>query len=606
MSGRDQPTRIASVEDADESGNIIEGTGRYAASVGSPTKANTSRARKEKSKRDSSSPITSGLTDSDSTVHPRRDSRPKSSSTKEREKSTSGSSKKALVTMRPNVKHPKTTPSMPRREVEASYYGVYPTVTPASSRPRAQTSHPPRPVSYYGPPSSSRPPLSNARFYPPPQLPSPGPMSFPAPSWSGPLMGVPYGTPSPGPPGPIISQQPQPDYFTPQPRPLESRFGTSFSSARPQSAMGFRQTPRAIADYEYDEQDYQDKALTRRSSMQRKPPSKHEDDRRAMPPPQRPASARPTTLAFRPPSGPPPGTPARRAVGFPDEDLIGGDIDLFHDLSPREVRSEHREFPKQIPIRSRSRRPSVGATSIYDQGDYHTEVAGRSSRRNSYYGNRSASSGSGYEDKLRQATLYQDDIAGGNPAMPLTAETLRKAGKNGGSSRSTRSSGSHDESEYRQSATTRTTRSSANNDEDVTIRVKGTTTLKVGGAEMQCQDGAEINISRNGAATPFRATSDKSSYYDQDDRRTRLDRPATRNRASSQAQSYSRTPKHEEYDPKYKYPHSRYEPTTFDEPYDSGPASYGSSYGHRPPIPPYPAYPGTATSYATTPREDDY
>lgn len=279
-----------------------------------------------------------------------------------------------------------------------------------------------------------------------------------------------------------------------------------------------------------------------------------------MPPPQRPASARPT-VGFRPP----PTATARRNVAFDDDDLAGGDPTMFRAMSP----PSQYQYPPQTVV-PRTRRPSVGATSIsYDSGAFRTEVATtRNSRRHSYLGGHSVSSGSAYEDKMRQAAAYQDDIGGG-PTMPLTAESLRKASKNGGSSRSTRSSGSRDESEYRRSATTRTTRSSGNgNDEDVTIRVKGQALLKVGGAEMQCQDGAEINITRGGPG-PYQGGSDQSSYIEAEDRRTRMERPATRTRASSQAGSYSRT-----LQPRYDMPLSRYD-----------------TYQYPPVIPPYPPYP---------------
>ncbi|KAK3370122.1 hypothetical protein B0H63DRAFT_308024 [Podospora didyma] len=537
MSAREPPPKIASVEDADESGNPIEGTGRYAASTyaastyapstyapstyaPSPTKEkpNTGRQRRERSRRETSSPIPSALTDSDSTVHPRRDSLKKSPRDRDRHDSNTIMPSHH----RPPVKQSKTTSSLPRKDMEASYYGVNPTVTPASSRPRAQTSNP-RPASYYG--GASRPPLANARWYQN-QTPAPLPTSFPPPSWAG-GGAVPYPSPSPS---PVVMQQPPlQDYFS-SARPLEARFSTG---PRPQSAIGFRGgAPRAIGYDDYEEEPPVQKSVVRRPSSHRKS-SRAEDDRKMPPPPpRRTASARPTTLAFRPP---PPSTPApmRRSGPFDDDDLVAGDNELFRDVSPLAP------YDYGAPVLRTRRRPSVGAASIaYELGEFRTEVAGRNSRRNSYYGGQSTSSGSAYEDKLRQASIYQDDVTGG-PAMPLTAETLRKAGRNGGSSSATRSSDSRDESEYRQSATTRTTRSSAN-DEDVTIRVKGNTVLKVGGAEMQCRDGAEINIISRGA-TPFRSNSDQSSYIDQDDRRTRYERPppplTARTRASSQARS---------------------------------------------------------------------
>ncbi|KAK4114883.1 hypothetical protein N656DRAFT_796496 [Canariomyces notabilis] len=555
MSRRGERPIVASVEDVDENGNVVEGTDRYASSVApsSPAKEqpNTGRAR-NKGRRSSSSPITtSALTDSDSTVHPQRDSK---KSSKDRDKSVS---KKALMAAsRPPVKHAKTTSSIPKRD-EASYYGVDPTtITPATSRPRAQTS---RPSSYYGP---SRPPPANARFYanqPPTPLMT---GSLPPHSWLGPGPLPPYPPPSPS---PVIMQQPpppHPDYFTrpPEARPLEARFG-SLGSVRPQSSMGFRPSRAAI---EYD--DYEtppERTLARRPSTTRKV-SKGEADRKTMPPPPRPASARPTALAFRPP----PSTSARRTVGFEDRDPDDDDP-LFRDLSPLAPASYG--YTPPMPFRPR---PSFGATEAsFDIHDFRTEVAGKGHRRHSYYGGHSASSGSAYEEKVRQATRYQDDVAGGSQ-LPLTAESLRKAVRNGGSSRSTKSSGSHDESsEYRQSATTRTTRSSANNDEDVTIRVKGSTVLKLGNAEFQCQDGAEINISSRGGTADIRASSDRSSYLDQDDRRTRVDIPSARARASSRARSYSRN--FAKYDAGSDYDAYDY-PQPLPPPYPPYPSAYSS------------------------------
>jgi len=162
----------------------------------------------------------------------------------------------------------------------------------------------------------------------------------------------------------------------------------------------------------------------------------------------------------------------------------------------------------------------------------------------------------------------------GGPGLQLTAESLRKASRHGSSSRS---SGSYDESDYRQSATTRTTRSS-NENEDVTIRVKGGATLKIGGTEMKCRDGAEINI--NSRALPsFLAENDtKSSYYEDERRLPRIERPPTRARTNSQSGSYSRSiPK---YDTSPKY-----------EPSPLGYAPYYSRRDSYQEVPPYPTYP---------------
>jgi len=271
------------------------------------------------------------------------------------------------------------------------------------------------------------------------------------------------------------------------------------------------------------------------------------------------------------------------------------DDPLFH-LSPLGPGSY--DYTNPFPPPRRNTTTDFG----YEVPDYQTEVAGKV-RRNSYYGGNSGSSGSAYEDKIRHATRYQDVVVGG-PQMPLTAETLRKAGRSGTSSRSTRSSGSHDESEYRQSATTRTTRSTAPNDEDVTIRVKGSTVLKFGNTEMQCEDGAEINITSRSGNAEIRATggSDRSSYVDrEDDRRTRVDIPKSRARAQSRAKSRPRSfsqnlSKYEAPGPKYDFGTPRG--------YDAGPLRYdhlGADYDafttYAPPLPPpYPEYPSSYSS----------
>ncbi|KAK1760981.1 hypothetical protein QBC47DRAFT_19140 [Echria macrotheca] len=521
MSGRIRRPTPAFCEDADEADNIIEGTFRCAASsVASPTKEKPNTGKTRNKRRDSTSP----LTDSDSTELARGDHFKKS---RDREHSSKNKAIVPTPAMRPPVKHARTTSGIPKKEMEASYYGVSPThTTTPSSRPRPP---PPasnnRPASYYGG-NPNRPPLANARFYA--QQPAvQTPTSFPPPSWAG-QVASPF--PPPPSPGPVISQQPQ-DYFS---RPLEDRF----SSSRPRSSMGIRNNQNPVQP-DYDDDQLYDTTLTRRPSTTRRD-SKAKEDRRAMPPPmRRPATTRPTTLAFRPPPSTP--VPVRRSSVFDEEDFRGDHL-LFQDISP------HQPYEYGAPLqRARSRGPTVGATSIYDAGDFRTEVATSRNRRHSYYGNKSASSGSGYEDQLRQATIYQEETGG--PGIQLTAETLRKAGRNGSSSRSTRSSGSHDESDYRRSATTRTTRSS--NDEDVTIRVKGNATLKVGGAEMKCRDGTEINIASR-VMPNIRTVSDWSREdYEERERRPRIERPPTRTRTNSQAGSYARSiPK---YDPPISY-----------------------------------------------------
>ncbi|KAJ3474483.1 hypothetical protein NLG97_g9825 [Lecanicillium saksenae] len=106
------------------------------------------------------------------------------------------------------------------------------------------------------------------------------------------------------------------------------------------------------------------------------------------------------------------------------------------------------------------------------------------------------------DSKIRDAQDYQDAITGG-PKTPLTAEMLHKATRGNPGSQSTRSSGSRDDSEYRRSYTTGITRSSSGNgSEDVTI--------KVGGAVLTVQGGAEITLSSRGQPQ-IRSGSDRSS-----------------------------------------------------------------------------------------------
>ena len=539
MSVRPEP-RFACVEDVDEvSGDVIEGTGKYAQSNASPVKerSNISKTRHDsrRERRNSISPTQGGgLTDSDLTPHPspvRRDSRPKTS--REKERPSSSSTKKAVVTMRPQPKHSRTMPPPPP---PSTYYGVPATVTP--SRPRGQTM---RPASYY---ATSRPPPANARWYSQQPTPPPLPTSYPPQPWSAP------------PPQTLVYAAAQPvvqqDYFS---RPLEHRFG------RPQSAMGF-QAPRSSYD-DYEQENERPPVVersSRRTSLHKKIFKPDDADARAMPPPQRASTTRPTSSA---PFRPPPTTPARRSLIFDADDLTG-DTDLFRDISPQQPYG----YGAAPVVRSRSRRPSVGAaTMAYDTAPapYHTEIArrpSRSGRRSSYMAN------SAYEDKLREATAYQNDV--GSATIPLTAETLRKANKNSTGSRSTRSSGSQDESDYRQSATTRTTRSSG--EEDVTtIRARGTIKLTIGDAEMRCEDGAEISFSSM-RGPGYRGGSDKSSYMDHEERRTRVERPVTRTRSNSQAGSFSRA-----------LPPYEPAPTAF---YD-----YGQSYHEIPPYPTYPSHP---------------
>jgi len=178
-------------------------------------------------------------------------------------------------------------------------------------------------------------------------------------------------------------------------------------------------------------------------------------------------------------------------------------------------------------------------------------------RRASYYGTSAATSGhtsssaaSGLEAKLNAATNYQDDVGG--PTPQLTTEALKKQQRrnHGGSNRSTKSSASRDESDYRKSATTRTTRSgSGNDDENVTIKVTGRAQVNVGGAQIDCPDGGEIEIKRkqrgiqNGSDRSISEYGPFPGQQQIDDRRSRVDQPTGRSRMSSQ-HSYTRSTKY--------------------------------------------------------------
>ncbi|KAI5867147.1 hypothetical protein GGS23DRAFT_592493 [Durotheca rogersii] len=531
---------VAYLEEADDDGHAIPGIApKYARSTAasSPSKEqpNTSRSRRDSHRLESRSPSTS---DSESDI-----TEPPVPPSKREPKIKMKEEKKRSFVVKPQRPPPRTRKTAPpptsRISDESSYYGVHPqqTMAPASSRPRAHT----RPEPSY----SQRPPLSTSAYAHQPPHPHPAqfpPPSYPPPQWAagGPMGGVPMGMgppPLPPPMGHALVHQPMPP-----PGYGEMNHGRDLASRfrRPQSAMGFHQPSRS---HEYEPS--KEKALARRTSVSRKA-AKDPDDRMRMPPPQRPASTRPERLVLRP--GPPP--PARRkSVGFEDDDLED-EADLYKAVA---TRREVEYGSGALPSRSRAETFDVG--SAYDLGHYELEPASRS-RRNSFYN---------FEDKVRDASRYQEDVSG--PNTLLTAESLRRV-KNGGSSRSTRSSESRDESEYKQSATTRTTRSGSG-DDDITIKLPMGAVIEVGNTKIHCRDGGDINIGRNG--TSRGGGSDRATSYD-DDRKSRADKSTTRTRASSQAGSYSRTRRMSS----RAYAPPAYGP--YDDPYDS----YYESPRHAP------------------------
>ncbi|KAL6822526.1 hypothetical protein V8C40DRAFT_50044 [Trichoderma camerunense] len=508
----------------------------------------------------------------------------------------------------------------------------------ASGRPRAKS----RPASYYAgqPP---RPPLDMG--WPGPHAPLPPPPgafgmgNFPPPPHMFP--GGPPMHPGMPPPQSPMGMGPPPFFDGPSPmgppppgEHLRHRFD---GGGRPASAMGFGSPPEAIGYFNEKYDDYEEEQhqkVARRSSRAKKAPPPLEE-RKKLPPSEfalkRTQSARPTSAAYKPPPSarepmrepmremreplremreplreaprehtrdhqlrerplsrqghqrPPPSH--RRSVGFVDQqafdedDFLGGEVDLYQEVSPNQRRTA-------------LARPRRSSSVAYDQHGYDIVPAGNRGRRSSMYGPLPGESGgvSLEEDgRYFDALRYQEDVSGGAP-MPLTAETLRKASKRGelASSRSTRSSGSHDESDYKRSSHTTglTTQSSAaHNNDDFTIKVSGQAVVKLPGAQIEC-DGGEITFSGNrgagagpgsGMHGASRAGSDKeSTVYQLDDARSsRMDRKALphRPRATSQSDVHSRiyAPTHAPYE-HAPYEHVPYEHAPYEQaPYEHGP-----------------------------------
>lgn len=396
---------------------------------------------------------------------------PRQVTTIERRRSSAGTSSKSNKYDSKGRSKSKTT-----RSDESTYYGVpaaprpIPThlVQPIPHRPAIITaqSYPSRPQSYHAPIAGAGygPPISHAGFwqnqaayYPSPHVPPP---SF--------IQNAPS------------SQEYLPSPVAASPRSLRNRFG---EPARTGSGFGFRNPiiqQRPQDEYE-DEYASASEASLPRTSMRY--PSNREvtrprpkTDAELMPPPERPTSARPGRRGILRPS-----------TVYPPEVLAAPPAEEDRNYE------RHREWTR--------RGSSVHRSPVADEFDKRRiETANNGRRRQSYY-EQSASIGSGgsagsrWENKAAQAASYQAEISGS--ALPLTDALLRQQRRQGGSSRSTKSSGSRDESDYRQSATTRTTRSvSSPEDENVTIKVTGNARVTVSGAQIDCNDSSEIEITR--------------------------------------------------------------------------------------------------------------
>lgn len=483
----------------------IVNTHKYAMSDAQDRPApNTGRSRADKrpsSARSSSSGT--GLTDSDSTArsseskptagkqprrpnqHNRRRDRPEPQRPRAGSAAPADRDPRTPRKARPPAARHATQPVVQQagyvraRVEDPACYGVKQAAAPA--RPRPARYHP-------------QPPMMGPGWHPPPPPP-------PSSMWpENPAVFAP--PPSPvGPPG----------YFdTALAAPPHSRLRHRFES-RPSSAMGFH---APALEYRPDECDESTPHVSRR------PSTRDEDARRMLPPsfvPQRPQSALPPTTAFRP--------PPRRFVNYDepryDDDYDEASLDdsLFHDISP------NASFEQRAVVA----RPRRG--SVYGQPGYDMVPATGRGRRGPRYG-------VSFADKLDAAVKYQEEVSGAQ--VPLTAETLRKVRRGVPSSRSTRSSGSRDESEYKRSNTTGTTQSSYGH-EEITIKVPGNAIVRLQGAEIACNEGGEITYTSRPSAGSNRATVYQLDGRERSQERKALaHRPrAHRQRAASRADSQS-------------------------------------------------------------------
>ncbi|KAI1188498.1 hypothetical protein F5B17DRAFT_264871 [Nemania serpens] len=554
------PAHIAYVEDADDDGQVLSGTEpKYARSTapGSPRKQqpNTSKARRE-SRRiadDCSSTDSSGSTAHATTSKGKSKMKPKD----ERRSSA------IAVPKRPAVRSAKTTPAPPSRGLEdpsAYYNNPY---GPGAARPRAHT----RPEPYFGQniprPPPPRPPMSASGFYqpPPPGMVAP---SYPPPSWQ-----VPFSSPMPPPlqPLPPLHPHPLPVEHGFPPRDLTMRF------RRPSSSMGFRQ---ASNPYEYEASP--ERSVARRPSASRKASKevKEQEDRKRMPPPPRPKSTRPERMGRERPERverperleriilkpQAPNNSNRKSVVF-DEDDLDGESSLYQNPPPHFLRRGSEVEYGSGPFKDR-RQSFDAAESVFNYEDdedededdeveyyYDEPPAPRArSRRRSHVD---------IEDKIRNASRYQDNV-GGAPTSALTSEALRKA-RTSASSRSTQSTGSRDESEYKHSATTHTTRSSSGED-DITIKVSAGCVVEVGNVKIHSTEGGEVSVGRIGNS---RSGSDRGTSIYGDERRSRSDRSSARARANSQAAYPRGLPAPSSYTPSPLYAQHYYDDDDDDE-----------------------------------------
>lgn len=516
MGSDSKKPRAAFVEDCDEEDKPVRGTKQSASTKGKSKgeRKNCSSMDNKSNKKSEYSSETLATEKSSSSKLTRFESIkvPSSSTDKEtRRKSASSTSTRSPnkpsrpALARSNVTSPpKLDTQMPSRpKNDPTFYGVGVSPLSTYTTPNSSSTRSPRPVSYYGgmpapiPTSAvsvSRPPLSRSAHYMPP---SP--------------MGVSYPLASPG--GSYMNYVParSDSYYVPespwQPNPLAERFARTMDPInRTASAQGIR-IIGVQSGFELDPD---------RRSIARQRAKEAED---LMPPPAVPVRRRSVTR-------------------------VTNNRNSYDDGIRYEERPARATYRDPSPATRTHRRPSANRSSTYDYAGDHLNYRiepSTKTQRSSYYEGQPVRST--YEDQMRQATGYQEQVAGG-PSVSLTAEALRKQELTTASSRSTRSSASRDESDFRRSATTRTTTSRIEDGEDVTIKFKGGATVNIAGAEIKCDDGAEVNIVRAKGAIRNGSERSSSEYgiVPVDDKRSRDRRPDYSRSTSKSGFSYpSRT-----------------------------------------------------------------
>ncbi|RDW59852.1 hypothetical protein BP6252_12939 [Coleophoma cylindrospora] len=450
------------------------------------------------------------------TKHSRREAPDERSSRKhEHKKSASDGGKRRSSSVRPSSSRGNEASKSKSSKDDSIHYVVKTQAPPPLQvipiRTRAPNQS--RPISYSAvqyPGLHAYPPISHSGWYVP-----------------APQVGVLPGS-YPPPPSPYRAAPPQQDYFAPQPaRPLADRFEHNRSN----SAMSMRESSlrTSVQDrYEDVEPEY---SVSRRVSIGRRPSIRE---------PSRPPLNKAVTDSERMPPPPRPILKNRPATEYPRDPSPVAPVLLYSD-----PRRSYYDEPRRSLVRN---------SAVYDQGrnthEYRIETANNGRRRESYYGQTAStnSSSTGSEDKynnrMNAAKEYQNEVAG--EALPLTAERLRQQRRLAGSTRSTKSSQSRDESDYRQSTTTKTTRSGGE-DENLTIKVVGSAKLNIGNTHVEFGEGGEVHINRQPS---LRSGSEMSSDYgerrriDDRERRPRIeDSRSSRSRMSStrrSSQSYIR------------------------------------------------------------------